>query len=265
MQSHGDSRSAQTSREGLSLSRQKANKYQRTTSKRAKGTTPATLRASSKSQPIERLDQDWLQAVLPSPQKSNGLSDDEKRERIAGCFAEIMETLGLDLSDDSLADSPRRMAKMYVDEIFSGLNPNNVPKITLMKNSMNYDQMIVVRDINVMSTCEHHFQTIHGTAVVAYIPTKKVIGLSKINRIVDFFSRRPQVQERLTKQIADALQILLETPHIAVSIRAKHYCVIARGIRDTGSETSTSDLRGDFREDLATRDEFLAAAASTPR
>ncbi len=254
-------------REGQSLSRQKLNKYSKPLKRgsfaHSKGQTAA--RSSAKSHQAERLDQNWLQSVLPSPQKSNDLSDEQKRERIAACFAEIMETLGLDLNDDSLADSPRRMAKMYVDEVFSGLNPANVPKITLMKNSMNYDQMIVVRDINVMSTCEHHFQTIHGTAVVAYIPTQKVIGLSKINRIVDFFSRRPQVQERLTKQIADALQTLLETPHIAVSIRAKHYCVIARGIRDTGSETSTSDLRGDFREDLATRDEFLAAAASPSR
>ena len=205
---------------------------------------------------------DWLSQVLPSPQRPNNLSDQEKRTRIEKSVREILETLGVDLENDSVTDTPRRIAKMYVDEIFSGLNPINVPKITTIKNEMKYDQMIVVRDISVLSTCEHHFQTIEGRATVAYIPTEKVIGLSKINRIVDFFARRPQVQERLTKQIADALEILLETPHVAVQINAKHFCVIARGIRDVGSTTATCEVRGDFRLNQPTREEFLTHCRS---
>lgn len=200
---------------------------------------------------------DWLLKVLPSPQRPNKLTDGEKKSRIEKSVRDILETLGLDLANDSIADTPKRIAKMYVDEVFAGLNPDNVPKITTIKNEMKYDQMIVVRDISVLSTCEHHFQTIEGRATVAYIPNNKVIGLSKINRIVDFFARRPQVQERLTKQIADALEILLETPHVAVHMNAKHYCVVARGIRDTSSTTATCEVRGDFRSLQATREEFL--------
>jgi len=217
---------------------------------------------SSKSAAEKTGDPAWLKKVLPSPQRPNNLSDAEKRTRIEAAVEDILLTLGMDLENDSIADTPKRIAKMYVDEIFSGLNPHNVPKITTIKNEMQYDQMIVVRDIAVLSTCEHHFQTIEGRAVVAYIPTDKVIGLSKINRIVDFFARRPQVQERLTKQIADALETLLETPHVAVSIHAKHYCVIARGIRDVSSTTSTTEVRGDFRESEATRKEFLTHCRS---
>lgn len=205
---------------------------------------------------------DWLTRVLPSPQRPNALSDEEKRIRIEKSVREIMETLGIDMENDSMSDSPRRIAKMYVNEIFSGLNPENFPRITTIKNEMKYDQMIVVKDIEVLSTCEHHFQTIEGRATVAYIPSEKVIGLSKINRIVDFFARRPQVQERLTKQIADALSLLLETPHVAVQINAKHFCVIARGIRDAASTTSTCEVRGDFRELPATREEFLSHCRS---
>lgn len=200
---------------------------------------------------------DWLLKVLPSPQRPNKLSDIEKKIRIEASVRTILETLGLDLENDSIADTPRRIAKMYVDETFAGLNPENVPSITTIKNEMKYDQMIVVRDIAVLSTCEHHFQTIEGRATVAYIPKDKVIGLSKINRIVDFFARRPQVQERLTKQIADALEVLLETPHVAVHMNAKHYCVVARGIRDMSSTTATCEVRGDFRALPATREEFL--------
>lgn len=217
---------------------------------------------SSKSAAEKTGDPAWLKKVLPSPQRPNNLSDAEKRTRIEAAVEDILLTLGMDLENDSIADTPKRIAKMYVDEIFSGLNPHNVPKITTIKNEMQYDQMIVVRDIAVLSTCEHHLQTIEGRAVVAYIPTDKVIGLSKINRIVDFFARRPQVQERLTKQIADALETLLETPHVAVSIHAKHYCVIARGIRDVSSTTSTTEVRGDFRESEATRKEFLTHCRS---
>jgi GTP cyclohydrolase I len=146
---------------------------------------------------------------------------------------------------------------MYVNEIFAGLFPENFPRITTIENKMNYNQMIVVQEIQCLSFCEHHFLTIDGVATVAYIPEKKVIGLSKINRIVKFFSRRPQVQERLTKQIADCLQYVLETPHVAVHINARHYCVITRGVEDSHSATSTCDLRGDFLDLPETRSEFL--------
>jgi GTP cyclohydrolase I len=185
------------------------------------------------------------------------MSSEEKIDKIKTHFAEIMKTLGLDLSDDSLADTPKRIAKMYVNEIFGGLDEGNFPRITLIDNKMGYDQMVCVQDIEVISTCEHHFQPIDGFATVAYIPNKKVIGLSKLNRIVEFFARRPQVQERLTKQIADCLQYILETDNVAVHINAKHYCVISRGVQDTHSTTTTSDLRGDFKTLKETRTEFL--------
>ncbi len=206
---------------------------------------------------------EWLSKVLPSPQRPNALSNEEKRTRIEKSVRDILETLGLDLNNDSLTETPRRIAKMYVDEIFSGLDPATTPKITTIKNDMEYDQMIVVRDVAVLSTCEHHFQTIDGRATVAYIPTDKVIGLSKINRLVDFFAKRPQVQERLTKQVADAMEVLLETPHVAVHINAKHYCVVARGIRDTTSTTATCEVRGDFRTSASTRKEFLSHCQSS--
>lgn len=198
-----------------------------------------------------------LSNVRPTPMLTNNLSDDEKIALISEKFYDIMQVLGLDLTDDSLKDTPRRVAKMYVKEIFSGLNPDFFPKITVIENKMKYDQMIVVRGVETLSFCEHHFLTIDGIATVAYIPNKKVIGLSKINRVVQYFSRRPQVQERLTKQIADCLQYILETDHVAVHINAKHYCVIARGIQDSKSSTSTCDLRGHFKSNPATRQEFL--------
>jgi GTP cyclohydrolase I len=153
---------------------------------------------------------------------------------------------------------------MYVNEIFSGLNKENFPKITVIENEMQYDQMVLVQNIQVLSVCEHHFQTIDGHATVAYIPNKKVIGLSKINRVVQFFSRRPQVQERLTKQIADCLQVILETDHVAVHMNARHYCVISRGVEDSHSSTSTSDLRGHFKEKPDTRMEFLKHCQTKP-
>ncbi len=198
-----------------------------------------------------------LSHVLPSPHQDSELSSEEKIDKIKFHFTEIMKALGLDLTDDSLKDTPKRVAKMYVNEIFSGLNTANFPKITTIENKMDYDQMIAVKNINLISYCEHHFQTIQGHATIAYIPQKKVIGLSKINRVVDFFSRRPQVQERLTKQIADCLEYVLETPHVAVYVNAKHYCVIARGIEDANSTTITTDLRGDFKTRAETRKEFL--------
>ncbi len=198
-----------------------------------------------------------LKKIIPTPRIKNNLSDEQKIKEIETCFNKIMVTLGLDLKDDSLNQTPRRLARMYVNELFSGLDDSNFPKITTIENKMKYDQMIVVQDIEVMSCCEHHFQPIQGLATVAYIPKNKVIGLSKINRIVQFFSRRPQVQERLTKQIADCLQLVLETDNVAVHINAKHFCVIARGIQDSHSSTVTSDIRGHFKTKNETRKEFL--------
>jgi GTP cyclohydrolase IA len=198
-----------------------------------------------------------LSNVRPTPMIQNNLDDEQKMTLIADKFGEIMEILGLDLNDDSLRETPRRVAKMYVKEIFSGLNPQFFPKITVIENKMHYDQMILIRSIECLSFCEHHFLTIDGRATVAYIPNKKVIGLSKINRIVQYFSRRPQVQERLTKQIADCLQFILGTEHVAVHINAKHYCLISRGIEDSHSSTVTTDLRGHFKSKPETRQEFL--------
>lgn len=201
---------------------------------------------------------DILKKIVQTPMKLNHMSDEEKIKKIESHFSKIMEILELDLDDDSLKDTPKRVAKMYVTELFAGLNPENFPKMTAIENHMNYDQMVVIRKISTISVCEHHFVTIDGMATVAYIPRKKVIGLSKINRVVKFFSQRPQVQERLTKQIADCLERALETPDVAVFIDAKHYCVAARGIGDTKSTTVTTDLRGAFKEDMRTRQEFLS-------
>ncbi len=199
-----------------------------------------------------------LTNVRPSPTVESNLSTDEKIDTIKKHFAAIMEALGLDLSDDSLRETPKRIAKMYVNEIFGGLDIENFPKITVIENKMVYDQMVCIQDIEILSTCEHHFQPIDGFATIAYIPKSKVIGLSKLNRIAEFFSRRPQVQERLTKQIADCLQFILETEDVAVHINAKHYCMIARGIQDSHSTTTTSDLRGAFKTGPETRSEFLS-------
>lgn len=201
--------------------------------------------------------EDILSHVRAAYIKTSTLSDIEKEAQIAKHFKSIMEILGLDLKDSSLARSPQRVAKMYVREIFQGLNLNHFPQITVIKNNMKYDQMIVCKNVNIMTFCEHHFITIHGRANIAYIPRKYIIGLSKINRIAHFFSKRPQVQERLTKQITDTLCYILDTPHVAVSIDAKHYCVIARGIEDADSITNTCDLRGDFRDDSKTRIEYM--------
>ena len=198
-----------------------------------------------------------LDRVTRTPTVENGLSDAEKIAKIEGHMREVLKTLGLDLENDSLRDSPGRIARMYVNELFRGLKEENFPKITVIENDMNYDQMIVVRDVTVLSTCEHHFVAIDGIATVAYIPDRKVIGLSKINRIANYFARRPQVQERLTKQIADCLQHVLGTENVAVHINAKHYCVISRGVEDRRSTTVTSDLRGDFKRRMETRSEFL--------
>ena len=195
---------------------------------------------------------------LETPLLSNGLSRDQKYQSIKSSFTDIAHTLGLDLSDDSLCETPHRIAKMYVDEIFSGLDYAHFPKATAIDNKMGVDEMVRVSDIAVISTCEHHFITIDGSADVAYIPANKIIGLSKINRIVRFFAQRPQVQERMTQQVLVALQTLLGTEDVAVTVNATHYCVKARGVMDANSTTRTSALGGKFKTDALTRAEFNA-------
>lgn len=199
-----------------------------------------------------------IEQGLETPMKDNGLTDDEKRSKIQRAMNDVMDALGLDLEDDSLCDTPRRIAKMYVDEIFSGLDYRKFPKITQIENKIKIQQPVQVSDVSLTSTCEHHFVTIDGTASVSYIPKQTVIGLSKINRLVAFFAQRPQVQERLTQQIMVALQALTGTEDVAVSINATHYCVKARGIRDSKSYTKTSSLGGVFSRDADMRKEFFA-------
>jgi len=180
-----------------------------------------------------------------------------KIEEIEIHFGQIMKILGLDLTDDSLIETPKRVAKMYVNEIFWGLDYDAFPKCTAVDNKMSYDEMVVERNVNVQSNCEHHFVVIDGLATVAYIPNKKVLGLSKINRIVEYFSKRPQIQERLTEQIYHALQHILDTDNIGVVIHAQHFCVKSRGVEDTGSSTITSKLGGVFKTDPNVRTEFM--------
>ena len=194
---------------------------------------------------------------LETPYFDTGKTPEEKKELIAAKMKEVMEIIGLDVNDDSLHDTPKRIAKMYINEIFSGLDYSNFPSITLIENKMQIDEMVKVKDITVTSTCEHHFVVIDGKAKVAYMPRGKIIGLSKINRIVQFFAQRPQVQERLTQQILVALQTLLETDSVAVTITATHYCVKARGVKDASSSTTTTALSGHFKKNLASRHEFL--------
>lgn len=199
-----------------------------------------------------------IERGLETPLIDNGLNRDQKFECIRASFADIAETLGLDLTDDSLCETPDRIARMYVDEVFSGLDYGRFPKATAIENKMGVEEMVRINDISVVSTCEHHFITIDGQASVAYIPKGKIIGLSKINRIVRFFAQRPQVQERLTQQVLVALQTLLETDDVAVTIDAVHYCVKARGVMDANSSTRTTALGGQFKLDPRTRSEFLA-------
>lgn len=184
------------------------------------------------------------------------LDDQTKIELIESKFRDIMEILGLDLSDDSLKGTPKRVAKMYVNEIFSGLNPANKPEVRLFENNYDYREMLVERDITFHSNCEHHFVPIYGKAHVAYIPSGKVVGLSKLNRIVQYYARRPQVQERMTRQIAEELKQALQTEHVAIMIEADHMCVRSRGVQDTQSSTVTTDFSGKFN-DPETRAEFL--------
>ncbi|NCT10793.1 MAG: GTP cyclohydrolase I FolE [Flavobacteriia bacterium] len=197
---------------------------------------------------FEEVGDDHLYTGLKTPMKSNAfdISDTEKKEKISVLFAEIMSVMGLDLTDDSLKGTPERVAKMYIDEIFSGLNPANKPKVALFDNKYQYNQMLVEKNITFYSNCEHHFVPIIGKAHVAYISSGKVIGLSKLNRIVQYYAKRPQVQERLTNQIAEELKTALQTENIAVIIDAKHLCVSSRGIKDETSSTVTSYFGGAF-------------------
>lgn len=204
------------------------------------------------------LDPDHTQSQFDTPMRADAfdLDDETKIELIAQHFNGIMNVLGLDLNDDSLKDTPKRVAKMYVKEIFSGLNPANKPSPTLFKNQYQYKQMLVERNIAVFSNCEHHFVPIVGKAHVAYISNGQVIGLSKLNRIVQYCSQRPQVQERLTIQISLMLKEALGTEDVAVVIDAHHHCVSSRGIRDAGSTTLTAEYSGQFLT-AETKNEFL--------
>jgi GTP cyclohydrolase IA len=197
---------------------------------------------------------------VETPTFQSALDRKDKINEIEKSFKYIMEVLGLDLEDDSLNETPKRVAKMYVNEIFYGLDYDAFPKCTTVENKMNYNEMVCERNVNVQSSCEHHFITIAGVATVAYVPKNKVLGLSKINRIVEYFSKRPQIQERLTEQIFHTLQFILDTEDVAVMIDAKHYCVAARGVEDTGSTTVTSRLGGGFKTDQAARNEFYQLA-----
>jgi len=198
----------------------------------------------------EEMGDNHLLTGMDTPLKADAfeLSDAEKKARIAHHFRHIMDVLGLDLTDDSLKGTPMRVAKMYVEEIFSGLKPENKPKATLFENKYQYNQMLVEKNITFYSNCEHHFVPIFGKAHVAYISSGKVIGLSKLNRIVQYYARRPQVQERLTNQIGTELQRILDTKDVAVILDAKHMCVCSRGIQDDTSATVTSFYSGAFED-----------------
>ena len=198
-----------------------------------------------------------LKKITPTPQVENNLTSAEKKEKITALFTEIMNTLGLDLTDDSLCETPHRVAKMYVDEIFYGLETSKFPKITIVENKFGYDHAVIEVNIVTNSHCEHHFVPIIGKTHIAYIPKDKVIGLSKLNRIVDYFAKRPQIQERLTLQIHQSLVNILETEDVAVVTDAMHACVKTRGIKDVTSMTRTSKLSGAFKADTCHRAEFL--------
>lgn len=207
---------------------------------------------------IEHIGDNHIGSSIETPMLASAFnkSDDEKIKSIQHHFAKIMEELGLDLSDDSLSGTPYRFAKMYVKELFYGLNPKNKPKLSVFENKYGYKKMLVEQNITIDSACEHHFLPITGHAHIAYIPKDKVIGLSKINRLVDYYSHRPQVQERLSLQILDDLQNALQTKDVIVMITAKHLCVSSRGIKDKDSFTTTIEYGGCF-EDKTIRDEFL--------
>lgn len=185
-------------------------------------------------------------------------NDASKIAAITDLVRDIMQQLGLDLHDDSLSDTPKRVAKMFVQEIYSGLNPGNFPKCTTVDNKMGYDEMVIEKSIAIKSMCEHHWMPISGVAHIAYIPDNKVLGLSKLNRVADYFARRPQIQERLAEQIYFSLSYILGTQDIAVVIDADHFCVKHRGIMDENSHTITSKLGGCFKDDPSVRAEFMS-------
>jgi GTP cyclohydrolase I len=194
----------------------------------------------------------------PINESALALENKKKIDILEEAFTTIWKTVGIDLNDDSLRETPNRMAKMYINEIYFGLKEENFPKCTTVDNKMRYDEMVIERDVNVQSNCEHHGVVIDGLATVAYIPKDRVLGLSKINRIVEYFSKRPQIQERLTEQVYYALQYILGTDNVAVVINAQHYCVKSRGVEDTGSSTMTSKLGGCFKTDPMVRAEFMS-------
>jgi GTP cyclohydrolase I len=207
-----------------------------------------------------KVDRHLTKLGINTPQVKNNLSNTQKIEKIEKSFTDIMTALGLDLSNNSLQNTPNRVAKMYTLEKFWGMNSDNFPKCTTVDNGSDglaYDQMITLKNVRILSDCEHHFVVIDGYATIAYIPKDRVIGLSKISRIAEYFSRRPQIQERLTQQIGETLKFILDTDHVAVHINAKHYCVISRGVEDQNVETGTAFLSGSFKDDPSTRSEFL--------
>lgn len=201
---------------------------------------------------------DHVSSAVDTPMRDDAfaLNDEAKVELIEYHFRKIMHVLGLDLTDDSLKGTPRRVAKMYVHEVFQGLNPKNKPSVTLFENRYHYNRMLVEKSITLYTYCEHHFVPIFGKVHVGYIPAGQVIGLSKINRIVQYYAKRPQVQERLTMQIAEELRRALNTEDVAVVVDAAHLCVSSRGVQDTGSTTATSSFSGRFHEE-GLRNEFL--------
>ena len=206
----------------------------------------------------QKVRQAFIKKGIETPMCALSLGKEERRTQIASHMREVMKLIGLDLTDDSLEETPNRLAKMFVDEIFSGLDYANFPKITTIKNRMQVSEMVLVNDVTLTSTCEHHFVTIDGLVSVAYYPKDWVIGLSKINRVVAFLAQRPQVQERLTEQVLLAFQTILDTEDVAVYMKATHFCVKCRGIKDTNSYTITSAFGGVFLEDRETRKEFLS-------
>ena len=210
------------------------------------------------SKELSRLDDDYISSSSKTPLKKDAfkISDIEKIKLIEEKIREILDILGMDLKDESISGTPKRVAKMFINEIFSGINPINKPSISTFKNNYKYGEMLVEKNITVNSTCEHHLLPIVGIAHVAYISNGEVLGLSKINRIVDYYSKRPQVQERLTLQIVQELQNILKTNDVACIIGAKHLCVNVRGIRDNQSATVTSEFGGKFKENEIKK-EFL--------
>jgi GTP cyclohydrolase I len=227
----------------------------------------STVRRFSRKDPLlgRRVQELLVDSGIQNPYIANQLTANEKVEKISEHFREIMLTLGLDLSDDSLEGTPHRVAKMYVSEIFEGLETDHFPGCTAVANKMGYDSMILHCNIQLQSFCEHHFVPFVGKAHVAYIPTDKVLGLSKMNRVVRYFSKRPQIQERLTEQIWQAMSLIVESKTVGVVVEAKHFCVQCRGIEDINSITKTNKVGGDFRTDPKTRQEFFGSIPTTGR